>query len=185
MRSKRAAAINSAMFLVVGPGTVMGLIPWLLTGWELSDPMPAWAPVPVQWLGGLLLLAGITFIVQAFVRFVVEGFGTPMPVAPPQHLVVGGIYRWVRNPMYTALLTGILGQALLFGKWSVLVYAVIAWAIFATFVRFREEPVLAKRFGAEYATYKRNVRAFLPRLRPWDPSVLGADRISAERGQFG
>lgn len=185
MRSRMRATLGSAVFLLVGPGTVLGLVPWLLTGWEFGDPMPDWASVPVQVLGAILLLAGVSFVVHAFWRFVVEGFGTPVPAAPPRHLVVGGVYRFVRNPMYVALLWGIAGQALLFGKWGPLVWAVIFWVCTASFVRWREEPVLARRFGAEYDAYRRAVPAWWPRLRPWDPSVLGSSRVTAERGEFG
>jgi protein-S-isoprenylcysteine O-methyltransferase Ste14 len=185
MRTRSAAALGSAAFLVAAPGTVLALIPWLLNRWQPSDPMPWWAPVPVQVLGGLLLAVGVAQLVHSFVRFVVEGFGTPLPAAPPQHLVVGGFYRFVRNPMYVALLAGIVGQGLLLGRWGLLLYAVVAWVCFAVFVRWREEPALARRFGKEYETYRRAVRAWWPRLRPWDPSVLGTERILAERGEFG
>src|SRR5215216_1484225 len=89
------AALGSAVFFLVAPGVVVGLIPWLLTGgWQARQPLPYWAPVRV--LGGVLLLAGVIALVGAFVRFVVEGFGTPAPVAAPEHLVVGGVYRYVR-----------------------------------------------------------------------------------------
>ena len=182
---KRSAAVGSAVFLVLAPGTVLGVIPWLLTWWEFRDPMPWWSPVPVQMLGAALLAVGVAQLLHSFTRFVVEGLGTPMPAAPPRHLVVGGFYRYVRNPMYVALLWGIVGQALFFGQWSVLLYAVIAWGTFAIFVRWREEPALHRRFGAEYETYRHAVRAWWPRLRPWDPSVLGSDRITAEPGAFG
>ncbi|MQA10004.1 MAG: isoprenylcysteine carboxyl methyltransferase [Pseudonocardiaceae bacterium] len=171
--------------MVVGPGTVAGLIPWSLSGWEFRDPMPFWAPVPLQVLGALVLLAGASVLVHAFVRFAVEGLGTPVPAAPPQHLVVGGLYRVVRNPMYVALLWAVVGQALLFGQWSLLVYGATIWIGFALFVRWREEPVLARRFGTEYDTYRRAVRAWWPRLRPWDPSVLGPTRAVGKRGEFG
>ncbi len=99
-----------------------------------------------------------------------EGIGTPAPVAPPQLLVVGGIYRHVRNPMYVAVLAAILGQALLLGQLVLLGYAAAMWLVFAAFVRFYEEPTLAESFGADYDAYRRAVPAWLPRLRPWRPS---------------
>jgi protein-S-isoprenylcysteine O-methyltransferase Ste14 len=162
------AAVGSAVFFVVGPGIVAGLIPWLLTGWQVREPLPYWAPMRV--LGVILLLAGLIVLIQAFVRFVVEGFGTPAPVAAPERLVVGGVYRYVRNPMYVAILAAIVGQALLLGQLTLLLYAAVAWLVVAAFVRLYEEPTLARRFGADYEAYRRTVPAWWPRLRPWEPS---------------
>src|ERR687883_995674 len=114
---RSTAAVGSAVFFLLAPGVVGGLIPWLLTGgWQVREPLPYWAPVRV--LGGVLLVAGLIALVRAFVRFVVEGFGTPAPVAAPGRLVVGGVYRHVRNPMYVAVLAAIVGQALLLGPLS-------------------------------------------------------------------
>ncbi len=162
--SRRMAALGSGLFLVLAPGTAAGLVPWLLTGWESEDP---WLPLVV--LGALLVAAGAAVVLHAFWRFVVEGIGTPAPVAAPQHLVVGGIYRHVRNPMYVAVLAMILGQALLLGQPVLLAYAALLWLVFASFVRFYEEPTLAARFGEDYDAYRLAVPAWLPRLRPWRP----------------
>ena len=163
------AAVGSAVFFLVGPGTVVGLIPWLLTRWQVREPLPYWAPMRV--LGGILLVAGLIVLVQAFVRFVVEGLGTPVPVAAPERLVVGGLYRYVRNPMYVAILAAIVGQALLLGQLALLLYAAAIWLIAAAFVRWYEEPTLARRFGADYEAYRGAVPAWWPRLRPWNPSA--------------
>jgi protein-S-isoprenylcysteine O-methyltransferase Ste14 len=103
------------------------------------------------------------------VRFVVEGFGTPAPVAAPERLVVGGVYRYVRNPMYVAVLAAIVGQALILGRLTLLLYAAAAWLVVAAFVRFYVEPTLARRFGADYEAYQRAVPAWWPRLHPWSP----------------
>ena len=166
---RSTAAVGSAVFFLLAPGVVVGLIPWLLTGgWQARQPLPYWAPVRV--LGGALLIAGVIALVGAFVRFVVEGFGTPAPVAAPERLVVGGVYRYVRNPMYVAVLAAIVGQALLLGQLGLLLYAAGAWLVVAAFVRFYEEPTLTRRFGADYEAYRRAVPAWLPRLRPWDPA---------------
>ena len=162
-----SAAVGSAVFFLLAPGVVVGLIPWLLTRWQAREPLPYWAPVRV--IGGILLVAGLIVIIQAFVRFVVEGFGTPAPVAPPERLVVGGVYRYVRNPMYVAALAAIVGQALLLGQLGLLLYAAAFWVIAAAFVRWYEEPALTRRFGADYEAYRRAVPAWLPRLRPWEP----------------
>jgi protein-S-isoprenylcysteine O-methyltransferase Ste14 len=165
---RSTAAVGSAVFFLLAPGVVVGLIPWWLTGgWQVREPLPYWAPM--RPLGGVLLVAGLIALVRAFARFVVEGLGTPAPVAAPERLVVGGAYRYVRNPMYVAVLTAIVGQSLLLGRLGLVLYAGVVWAAVAMFVRFYEEPTLARRFGADYEAYRRAVPAWLPRLRPWEP----------------
>ena len=163
--TRARAAAGSLVFLVVAPGVAAGLIPyWLTDGWESTDPAPAW-----QLLGGSLVATGVAVLLHAFGRFVVEGIGTPAPVAPPQHLVVGGLYRHVRNPMYVAVTATIVGQAALLGRPALLLYAALFMAAVAAFVYGYEQPVLGERFGAEYDAYRRNVPAWWPRLRPWKP----------------
>jgi protein-S-isoprenylcysteine O-methyltransferase Ste14 len=158
------AAAGTLVFLVVAPGLAAGLVPWLLTGWEADG----WWP-PLQVLGALMIAAGLAFLLEAFVRFVVEGFGTPAPVAPPERLVVGGAYRYVRNPMYLAVGALILGQALLLGRPVLLLYAVVFGVAVVAFVRGYEQPALARRFGARYEEYRRAVPGWLPRRTPWEP----------------
>ena len=158
------AAMGSAVFFVAAPVVVAGLVPWWITGWRAGR---TW--LPLQLLGGVLVAAGAAVLVYAFVRFVTEGRGTPAPVAPTERLVVGGLYRFVRNPMYVAVSGVILGQALIFGRAGLWVYAGAAWLTMAVFVRLYEEPTLRRRFGADYETYRRGVPAWLPRWRPWRP----------------
>ena len=141
-----------------------GLVPWLLTGWSAHD----WWP-PVRVLGGLMVVAGLAVLLSAFARFVVEGLGTPAPVAPTERLVVGGAYRYVRNPMYLAVAALIVGQALLLGQAGLLLYAGAFGLAVVAFVRGYEEPLLARRFGAEYEAYRRAVPAWRPRRTPWEP----------------
>jgi protein-S-isoprenylcysteine O-methyltransferase Ste14 len=161
------AAVGSALFFLAAPGVAAGVVPWLLTGWEVEDPLSYWAPFRLA--GGLLVVAGIAVLVHAFVRFVLEGRGTPAPVAPTEHLVVGGLYRYVRNPMYLAVLAIIVGQALLLGQLELLGYAAVIGAAFAAFVHGYEQPALSRQFGAEYDAYRRAVPAWWPRHRPWEP----------------
>jgi protein-S-isoprenylcysteine O-methyltransferase Ste14 len=157
-----AAAAGSALFLVLAPGTVAGLLPWLITGWHAGA-----VPVAIRVLGVVLIVAGGAAVVSAFVRFVIEGRGTPAPVAAPERLVVGGLYRYVRNPMYVAVLSCVVGQALLFGRASLWIYAVVVGAAMVAFVRLYEEPNLARKFGDDYEAYRRAVPGWRPRLRPW------------------
>ena len=123
--------------------------------------MPYSAPLRV--VGAALIVAGAVVLVHAFGRFVREGAGTPAPVAPTEHLVIGGLYRYVRNPMYLAVLAAVIGQALLLGQPVLLVYAALLFVLFAAFVRLYEEPVLQRRYGEEYEAYTRAVPAWLPR----------------------
>jgi len=81
--------------------------------------------LPLKLLGGLTIAAGLAALLHAFARFVVEGVGTPAPPAPPERLVVGGLYRYVRNPMYLAVEGIILGQALLLGQLVLVPYAAL------------------------------------------------------------
>ena len=164
---RTAAAVGSLVFFALAPGVVAGLVPWWLTGWRVRQPLPFWAVTPLRAVGAVLIAAGAVVLVQAFVRFVVEGVGTPAPVAPTQKLVVGGLYRYVRNPMYLAVIAVIVGQALVLGQPVLLAYAAIVGTAMAAFTHGYEEPALADRFGAEYEAYRRGVPAWWPRRRPW------------------
>src|ERR1700758_1413977 len=151
-----AAAVGSAAFFVVAPGTVVGLIPWLITRWHIPGSTPLWRSAQI--VGVLLIVAGLIPGVHAVVQFTKAG-GTPMPIAPTQRLVVTGFNRYVRNPMYVGLLVVILGQAMLFGSPWLLGYAALLWVITASFVHWYEEPTLAREYRNEYQAYRHNVRA--------------------------
>jgi protein-S-isoprenylcysteine O-methyltransferase Ste14 len=161
------AALGSIVFLVVAPGVVAGLVPWLLTGWDVRD-----APVALRVVGAIVLVAGLAVLLHAFARFVVEGVGTPAPIAPTRRLVVGGLYRYVRNVMYLAVAATIVGQALLLGQFGLLAYAAAFLLVTAAFVHWYEEPRLTRQFGAEYEAYRRNVPGWWPRRRPYEPGSL-------------
>ena len=129
-------------------------------------------------LGVALLAVAVLVLIRNFVRFVVEGRGTPSPVMQTERLIVGGDYRFVRNPMYLGVIGAILGQAMIFGSFALVLYGLAVWAAMATFVRWYEEPVLLERYGDQYERYRRAVRAWLPRLRPWQPDVDQASKSS-------
>ena len=117
------ALLGSALFLAVAPGTLAGLIPWLIVRWP--------APTPHPWLAALgapLLVVGAILLLDCFRRFALQGLGTPAPIAPPQRLIVTGAYRHLRNPMYVAVTALILGQAALFANLPVLIYGLLIWA---------------------------------------------------------
>lgn len=172
-RGRLGSAAGSALFFAAAPAVVAGLVPWLLTGWRMDTPASWWGAA--RWAGVPLAAVGAVVLVSAFVRFALEGIGTPAPLAPTRHLVVGGLYRYVRNPMYIAVVATILGQALLLGRVELLVYGVVAGAVMGGFARWVEEPELLSRFGAEYARYCREVPGWRPRLRAWtSPSPSGS-----------
>jgi len=161
--SRTVAAVGSIAFFVLAPGVVAGVVPWWLTGWRMREPLPFWAPLRV--LGAALIVAGTVVLVYAFVQFVTEGVGTPAPVAPTERLVVHGLYRYVRNPMYLAVIATIVGQGLLLGRMVLLLYAFAVGLAFSVFVSGYEEPTLRRRYGAEYEAYRRAVPRWWPRLR--------------------
>jgi protein-S-isoprenylcysteine O-methyltransferase Ste14 len=106
-------------------------------------------------------------VVDSFARFALEGLGTPAPIAPTQKLVVTGLYRYVRNPIYIAVVAVIFGQALLFGDWRLLCYGALLWLFFHVWVVMIEEPTLKQTFSTEYESFRTNVPRWIPRLTPW------------------
>ena len=96
-----------------------------------------------------------------------EGRGTPAPIAPTQELVVGGLYRWVRNPMYVGVSTAIAGQAVWFGSAGVGLWLAVFVLAVTTFTVAYEEPTLRRTYGASYDAYAAAVPRWLPRLTPW------------------
>ncbi len=160
------AVVGSVTFFVIGPGTVLGIIPLLITRWELPD-VGSGGQI-LRGVGVLLIGAGLVPLVHVFAQFAKAG-GTPAPVAPPQQLLVTGFNRFVRNPIYVALIVVVLGQALLFGSLGLVAYSVVIWVVTASFVQVYEEPTLSRQFGRQYEAYRHNVRAWIPRLHPWAP----------------
>lgn len=163
---RRAAAAGAAVFFAAAPGIAAGLGPWALTGWQPGGPG---APVAARVAGWALVVAGTAVLVSAFVRFVREGRGTPAPVAPTEVLVVGGLYRYVRNPMYLAVLSAVAGQALVLWRPVLVAYGAALALAFVAFVLGYEEPTLRRRYGTSYDEYRAAVPGWWPRLRPWLP----------------
>jgi protein-S-isoprenylcysteine O-methyltransferase Ste14 len=146
------------VFTIVVPGTVILIVPWLLSGWRLGE------SVGLRVLGVLLIAAGLPVFVSFLLRFVREGIGTPAPIAPTERLVVGGPFGRVRNPGYLAVVAIVLGEAALFGSPAVALFALAIAVGFHAFVVLYEEPTLRRRFGADYEAYCRRVPRWLPRL---------------------
>lgn len=159
------AILGSAIFLVIAPGVVAGYLPWRICRWHVGAPLLGISSFRL--VGVLLITAGLPVLLDSFARFALQGLGTPAPIFPTSHLVVSGLFRYVRNPMYVAVVMLILGQGLLFGSTRVLDYGIAVWVGFFFFVLLYEEPTLRKTFGLEYEEFCANVPRWIPQLRPW------------------
>ena len=162
---RTSAVLGTAIFFVVAPFLAAGIIPWWITRWQFRPPFLGLELTRA--IGVVLIIAGVPGIVDSFARFALQGLGTPAPVAPPQKLVVTGLYRYVRNPMYGSVLAIVVGQALLFGDWRLMVYAALFWLACHAYVILYEERTLQHKFGAEYDAFRANVPRWIPRLSPW------------------
>jgi len=136
-------------------------------GWGLSPPA-SWLP-PL--LGCILICLGLLLMYQTISLFANVGEGTLAPWDPPRNFVVRGVYRYVRNPMISGVIFILLGEATLLGSLPLLAWFLVFFAVNATYIPLIEEKGLERRFGSEYLAYKRNVPRWIPRLRPWTPSL--------------
>jgi protein-S-isoprenylcysteine O-methyltransferase Ste14 len=169
-KARVSAALGTAVFLFVAPGTFAAFIPWRMSRWRMQASFPGISAMRA--MGVLLISAGLIVVLDAFVRFALQGIGTPAPVFPTRRLVISGSYRYVRNPMYIAVVSIILGQALLFGNSQLLIYGLFFWLATHLFVCFYEEPTLRRTFPEDYAAFTAHVPRWIPRLTPWQGCVI-------------
>src|SRR5215470_7392116 len=125
MIRKISAIAGSAIFLVIAPGFVAGLVPFWISRWRFEDPV--FGSQLFRYAGGILIALGAIGLLDSFARFAIQGVGTLAPVFPTRHLVVTGLYRYVRNPMYVAVVSTIVGQGLIFGSIRLLEYGAFVW----------------------------------------------------------
>jgi len=163
---KALSVLGTAVFFVLAPGVVAGLAPWWISRGGTNRVSLGW---PLKGPAVMLIAAGAAVLLDSFSRFALKGLGTPAPVFPTRNLVVTGLYRYVRNPMYLAVVAVILGQSLLLGSARVLVYGALVGLVFHLFVVVYEEPTLRAKYGSEYENFRSNVPRWVPRLRPWRP----------------
>lgn len=142
---------------------------WLLPSW-LGFQVEAETGALWRWIGAVPSVLGFAVALRCVWDFGRTGHGTPVPIAPPKRLVVVGFYRYVRNPMYVGFLAGWVGLWIVFGRADLAVIAVACMVALGVhlFVMFYEEPHLLKIFGAEYEEYCRNVRRWMPLMKPWE-----------------
>ena len=114
------AVLGSVVFFFAAPGTVGALVPWWMSRWRIQATFPGSSVFRL--VGAILVIAGILVLTDSFARFALQGLGTPAPVSPPRRLVATGLYRYVRNPMYLAVVSAIVEQALFFGSLGLLAY---------------------------------------------------------------
>lgn len=157
------SAFRHATAVVLLPGTVTGLVPGALA-WKYDVHLGWWSVI-----GGIVLAAGLAAWGWTFATFVARGRGTIAPWDPTRKLVVAGPYQYVRNPMITAILVMLAGEAILLGSGPIAIWAAIFLAMNVVYFPLSEEPGLRARFGAEYDEYRKNVPRWIPRARPWEP----------------
>jgi protein-S-isoprenylcysteine O-methyltransferase Ste14 len=151
---------NTLLFTILVPTTAAGWIPQALRGNATSTPS-----IALRALSFLLITLGIaTYLHTAFWGFALHGHGTPAPIAPTQKLVVEGLHRYVRNPMYLGVLLIVIGQAVLFRSRTLVFYAGVIWLAAHVFVLLYEEPTLERKFGNEYRKYRQRVPRWIPRF---------------------
>ena len=155
-------ALKTAFFVLLVPGFLLGVVPVLVIP---KIPGPALPPGPWTWAAVLFWAAGIAALVWCAADFVRKGHGTPVPLDPPKVLVVSGLYRFVRNPMYVGALLVQAGNLVWFGSLAQLVYWFFLFIGFTLFIRANEEPSLRRTFGVAYEDYCRQVPRWLPRFK--------------------
>ena len=156
-------ALRSLFWAIVLPGVVAGYLPWRFFGLRsvVVD-----LRAPSHWSGLVLISVGVVLLAGCIFEFAWTGSGTLAPLDPPRILVVRGLYRYVRNPMYLSVTLIIFGEALLAGSRALLIYWAIWFLAANLFVIGYEEPTLRRRFGGSYDVYTQQVRRWLPRIRP-------------------
>jgi protein-S-isoprenylcysteine O-methyltransferase Ste14 len=165
MASLRRSVVVSILFVLFGgPGIILFFLPLWITRFRI----PAWEPWWQILLAGILIAIGLAPALESAHRFIFVGRGTLIATAPPQHLVVSGFYRYVRNPMYAGVMLALAGEAILFWNRGFLVEVLLVFIGFNLFVRLHEEPSLTRRHADEYLRYKKNVPRWLPRSTPWN-----------------
>jgi protein-S-isoprenylcysteine O-methyltransferase Ste14 len=155
------ALFKTVLFTLIAPATVTVYIPYLLLTRAEGSPIRIDA---FLYVGIVPILLGGSIYLRCAWDFAMKGRGTPAPIDPPKELVALGFYRYVRNPMYVGILLILLGESLLFGSGTLLVYAASLFLAFHLFVVLYEEPALRRSFGASYERYRGEVPRWVPRI---------------------
>jgi protein-S-isoprenylcysteine O-methyltransferase Ste14 len=156
-----ASTVVTVLSFPFGPGLVVVLVPYLLTRWHEGRAYPE----AVRTFGIVLIVLGTGLMLASFSRFPIEASGTPFPTNPPssRRVIVGGPYRYVRNPMYVSFAVVLIGMSLYLARPALLIYTAVLLVLLAAFVHWYEEPTLTRHFGEQYSAYRSQVGAWLPR----------------------
>lgn len=157
------AVFKTFIFTVLVPGTVAGWIPYYLRASPGSRGSISLGSF--RYAGLAAMLIGALIYLWCAWDFTFSGKGTPAPIDPPKELVVRGLYKYVRNPMYIGVLSLVLGQAIWFESARLFEYAALLFLLFSAFVFLYEEPALRRKFGESYRRYCQMVPRWIPRLR--------------------
>lgn len=151
--------LRSLLWVIICPGTVTMLLPWIILS-RMDSGIQQWSRF--QWSGMLLIGVGSSILFWCIYAFARQGKGTLSPVDPAKRLVISGLYRYTRNPMYVGVTVVLLGETLFFGSIPLLFYTGLVFLGFNLFIRLYEEPYLGKQFGDEYEQYCKQVGRWLP-----------------------
>jgi protein-S-isoprenylcysteine O-methyltransferase Ste14 len=168
MTARLFAVLRSIVVSIIFLSIWTWFVPrWVVGNGAFESPRP---------LGWIVIALGVVIAFGCALEFAWRGIGTPAPFDPPRRLVITGLYRWVRNPMYVGLGVILLGEAITFPRLTITMLVLIAslWLATTLFIITFEEPTLRAKFGDDYAAYCRNVRRWIPRLRPFDNSRAAA-----------
>jgi protein-S-isoprenylcysteine O-methyltransferase Ste14 len=156
----RSLLIRNLFFTILQPGMVAGLFPYWILGRRVHD-----VPFPLllyrHYAGAIIFITGLTIMLSCIVNFAVKGKGTLSPADPTKHLVITGLYKYSRNPMYIGVMLILIGEAIFFQSGSLWIYALFIFSAFTLFVLLVEEPRLTNDFGEEYKSYCKRVRRWI------------------------
>jgi protein-S-isoprenylcysteine O-methyltransferase Ste14 len=152
--------LNTILFTILVPGTILGYIPYLFTSGFSGS-----ATGPLAWLGAVVITLGAAIYFRCAWEFAVRGLGTPAPIAPTKYLVTTALHRYVRNPMYIGVFLVLAGEAILFRSLHLVEYMAFFCVVVTLFVRIYEEPTLRRQFGESYEQYRRTVPRWIPKFR--------------------
>jgi protein-S-isoprenylcysteine O-methyltransferase Ste14 len=158
--------------IILLPGMVLGVFPYIISWLTRNTRFAASATPPskaVFWLAIFISVFAFALIIRTVTLFFKIGIGTPAPWDPPKRLVVQGPYRYVRNPMITAVLLVLLAESLFFQSWPIVVWMLLFFVLNSIYFPLVEEKRLRRRFGEDYNIYCKNVPRWIPRLKPWQP----------------